>query len=178
MESLFGEWKDGRPACDNWTLPHARLWQNLLERIQRVTSDWIVKQAALDDWCQMVDETCAIFVKDLPVPEADAPDTPRSISEVWKQPWEQPQMTRVDTQGIAWLGMCAAAQTPTPMDGEEPVQTWPLHGSKWSPGHSHRDWGFRGACTRSSQEDLPTERRCVWVVSGCSTDVAAISWMA
>jgi hypothetical protein len=110
MQSLFGEWKDGRPACDNWSLPHALLWQNLLERIQRVTSDWIVKQAALDDWCQMVEETCAIFVRDLPVPDADAPDTPRSDSKMWKQPWEQLPPSRVDTQGIAWLGMCAAAR--------------------------------------------------------------------
>ena len=110
MKTSFGDWNDGRPAGDNWNFPHAILLQNLLERTQRVTADWIDKQAALDDWCQMVEETFAIFVRDLPVPDADAPDTPRSDSKMWKKDWEQLPPSRVDTQGIAWLGMCAAAQ--------------------------------------------------------------------
>ena len=116
MNSLFGEWKDGRPAGDSWNFPHAAMWQNLLQRIQRVTNDWIEKQAALDDWCQMVEGTVAIFVRDLadPSPDAPSPDAP--------QPWEQPQLTRVDTQGIAWLGMCAAAQEQLQWMAKNPVR--------------------------------------------------------
>jgi hypothetical protein len=110
MQSLFGEWKDGRPACDNWNFPHALQWQEFLERVQQVTKDWIWQQTAVDDWCQLMEETCRNFVKDLPVPDADAPDTPRSDSKHWQQPWQQLPPSRVDTQGIAWLGMCAAAQ--------------------------------------------------------------------
>ena len=77
---------------------------------------------------------------------------------------------------LAWDVCCRAR--PTPMDGEEHVQTWPPLSSKCSLGHSHRDSEFRGACTGSNQEDLPIERRCVRIVSGSSTDVAGISWMA